>query len=67
MTPFLLPSPSPGTLPPQVCLNDLLVTLSFLRGGLLQLHGLRSPVVTASAALLALSLWNYFTAQKKQG
>ena len=32
---------------------------------LLQLHGLHSPVVTASAALLALSPWGYSTAQSK--
>ncbi|GAB4815681.1 hypothetical protein N2152v2_002727 [Parachlorella kessleri] len=48
-----------------VCLNNLLVLSSWLRGGLVELHGLRSPVVTASAALLGVSLWNYFTAKKK--
>lgn len=49
----------------QVCLNNLVVLTSWLRDGLVQLHGLRSPVVTASAALLAVCLWNYFTAKKK--
>lgn len=47
-----------------MCLNNLLVLTSFLRKGLVELHGLRSPVVTASAALLAVSLYNYFLAKK---